>query len=292
MMLRKAKELLNFKVEALDGYVGVIKDIYFDDQEWTVRYFVVDISDLLIDRKALIAPISVGEADWDKMILPVTLKKSKILESPEVDTDLPISLQYEIAVRRHYEWPIYWGQVSFLDTADTKTTESEGGELPGDEEVDPALDTEPGIGEFMNEEDEELYMLGMPRESDEDEIREMEFSRAEQESSFSPELRSLVDIFQYRIETGTGENGRMEDLILDVSEWTVRYLAVTSGYGVRGKMTLIPLHWVKSVSWGMSKIFVSVDEEDLAKSPPYDPTIGVSQEYEKKLFDFYDNLKY
>ena len=37
-MLRRAKELIRFKLGARDGEIGRVKDFYFDDHRWTIRY--------------------------------------------------------------------------------------------------------------------------------------------------------------------------------------------------------------------------------------------------------------
>ena len=41
-MLRTAQELHDYKISATDGEIGQVKDLYFDDHAWTIRYFVVD----------------------------------------------------------------------------------------------------------------------------------------------------------------------------------------------------------------------------------------------------------
>jgi hypothetical protein len=40
-MLLSIKNLSNYKIEANDGSIGQIHSFLFDDQSWTVRYFVV-----------------------------------------------------------------------------------------------------------------------------------------------------------------------------------------------------------------------------------------------------------
>lgn len=41
-MLREVKELHGLTLHALDGEVGEIDEILFDDEHWTVRYLIVD----------------------------------------------------------------------------------------------------------------------------------------------------------------------------------------------------------------------------------------------------------
>jgi len=41
-MLRSIKQLYGDKLGASDGDIGHVKDFYFDDQSWVVRYLVAD----------------------------------------------------------------------------------------------------------------------------------------------------------------------------------------------------------------------------------------------------------
>ena len=55
-MSRSIKQLYGLKLHASDGEIGHVKDFYFDDQKWVVRYVVVDTGPWLLDRLVLIAP--------------------------------------------------------------------------------------------------------------------------------------------------------------------------------------------------------------------------------------------
>ena len=49
-MLRKAKDLDGYKLDARDGEIGKVKEFYFDDQSWTVRYLIADTGGWLSGR--------------------------------------------------------------------------------------------------------------------------------------------------------------------------------------------------------------------------------------------------
>ena len=68
-MLRSIKQLYGDKLGASDGEIGHVKDFYFDDQTWAVRYVVADTG------------------SW--------LQK-------------PVSRKYEEEYYRYYGWPYYW----------------------------------------------------------------------------------------------------------------------------------------------------------------------------------------
>ena len=40
-MLRSMKDMEDYTVIATDGTIGRVRDIYFDDEAWVIRYLVV-----------------------------------------------------------------------------------------------------------------------------------------------------------------------------------------------------------------------------------------------------------
>lgn len=108
-MFRNAKDLKTYRLQARDGDVGHLKDLYFDDQHWVIRYLVVDTGGLLRSHKVLLAPEAVHEAVWDDKILHVDLTKEQVNGSPGWDAAKPVSRQYETQLRQFYGWPPYWG---------------------------------------------------------------------------------------------------------------------------------------------------------------------------------------
>jgi hypothetical protein len=107
-MLRNAKQLDNFVVQATDGELGTVDQLYFDDETWAIRYLTVAIG-LLGERRVLISPISIKHVDWIGKRLDVALTKRQVANSPNIDTDKPVSRQHEIAFSEYYGYPCYWG---------------------------------------------------------------------------------------------------------------------------------------------------------------------------------------
>jgi len=56
IMLSKAKTLKGYKMQSLDGEIGKVKEFYFDDRHWTIRYLVAETGNWLVDRQVLISP--------------------------------------------------------------------------------------------------------------------------------------------------------------------------------------------------------------------------------------------
>jgi hypothetical protein len=107
-MLRSVRELRGAALVATDGPIGDVHDIYFDDEKWIVRYYVVDTGKWLPGRKVLIPPHAVRPPLPDSLALPVDLTREQVRSSPDVDTTRPIERQAELSLYEHYGWEPYW----------------------------------------------------------------------------------------------------------------------------------------------------------------------------------------
>jgi hypothetical protein len=108
-MLIKAKTLTGFKLNSLDGEIGKVKEFYFDDRHWTIRYLVAETGTWLADRQVLISPYALAAVNKPEQNIAVDLTKKQIEDSPSLDTDKPVSHQFEQAYYGHYLYPMYWG---------------------------------------------------------------------------------------------------------------------------------------------------------------------------------------
>jgi hypothetical protein len=107
-MLRKASDLMGLKLGARDGEIGRVKDVYFDDHTWTVRYLVADTGTWLTGRRVLISPFAIESVDMDHRHINVKLTREQVERSPSVDEHKPVSRQFEADYARYYGWPMYW----------------------------------------------------------------------------------------------------------------------------------------------------------------------------------------
>ena len=108
-MLHKAKNLKGYTLQGLDGEIGKVQEFYFDDTHWTIRYLVADTGNWLPGRQVLISPYALVAVKRDEQHLVIALTKKQIEESPSLESDKPVSLQFEEAYYGYYGWPVYWG---------------------------------------------------------------------------------------------------------------------------------------------------------------------------------------
>lgn len=107
-MLRDLKKLRGFSLKALDGEIGNVRDVYFDDLDWVVRYLVVDTGSWLTGRTVLIVPKVLRTPEDASRTIPVTLTRSKVEGSPSVETNKPVTRQHEAELLRYYGLSSYW----------------------------------------------------------------------------------------------------------------------------------------------------------------------------------------
>ena len=107
-MLERAGMLKGYTLNSRDGEIGRVKEFYFDDRHWTVRYLVADTGSWLSERQVLISPYSLGAIDRDKHHIAVDLTRKQVEDSPPLGSDLPVSKQFQEAYYGHFGWPTYW----------------------------------------------------------------------------------------------------------------------------------------------------------------------------------------
>jgi uncharacterized protein YrrD len=120
-MIRSAKELFGHQLGANDGHIGHIKDFYFDDSLWVVRYLVADTGSWLTGRLVLVSPLALGGFDEKEKVLRVSLTRRQIENSPPIESHKPLSRRYEQEYYQYYNWPYYWQGGSLWGFSDFPT---------------------------------------------------------------------------------------------------------------------------------------------------------------------------
>jgi hypothetical protein len=108
-MIRKGNDLVGYTIVGLDGELGTIDRLYFDDETWTIRYLALKTGDWLENQMVLLSPIALGGIDTEGKRIQTTLGKEKISGGPKFDPSRPITAEYENRYYDYYAWPVYWG---------------------------------------------------------------------------------------------------------------------------------------------------------------------------------------
>jgi hypothetical protein len=283
-MLRSIEDLEKYAVQANDGPIGHVQDFFFDDASWVVRYVVVKAGGWLSNRKVLISPISIGLVDPKKKLLQVLLNRENIKNSPDIDSDMPVSRQHEMRYLSYYGYPYYWagtglwGEGSFpslmLSDIDDRASE-------------------------VAYEDQQLQRSehGQPTEPGHVHSRRVESSVAGFEDSAStkhddPHLRSCKSVLNYEIQATDGLIGHVEGFLVDEKTWAIRYLIVKTSHWWLGHKVLIVPDWIASVNWFESMVTVDLSRAAVKNSPPYESLEELDHEQEVGLYKHYDRSGY
>ena len=60
-MLWDMSVVKGYAIEAIDGQLGTVSDFLLDDENWIIRWLVVDTGDWLSGRKVLLPPAALGK---------------------------------------------------------------------------------------------------------------------------------------------------------------------------------------------------------------------------------------
>ncbi|MEO8771119.1 MAG: PRC-barrel domain-containing protein [Ferruginibacter sp.] len=233
-MKHNIKSLIGFTIGATDGEIGKVKDFFFDDLTWTVRYIIVETGNWLNGRKVLISPQALLTPDLQHEVFPINLTKEKIKNSPEIDTEQPVSRQHEIEMYEYYPWTSYWGAGIW------------GGGI--------------GVSGMMTQVREPL-VEAVKRDSSTD----------TKDADGDPHLRSSHKVTGYTLHANDGKIGDVEDFIVDDSSWKLAYLVVDTGNWFPGKKVLISPKFVTEIKWDSSEVMINISEADVKNSPHYQP---------------------
>lgn len=107
-MLWDASKLHGYSIEATDGTLGSAGDFLFADDNWRIRWLVVDTGNWLPGRQVLLHPSALGQPDAALRRLPVKLTKAQVGNSPAISTDEPVSQQMQAHLYDYYGWDPCW----------------------------------------------------------------------------------------------------------------------------------------------------------------------------------------
>ncbi len=215
------RQLLGRKLGASDGEIGHVKDFYFEDQRWALRYVIADTGSWLAGRLVLLSPYAFDRIDRSGGCLPIKLTRKQIEDSPAIDLHKPISRRYEEAYHAYYGLPPnrneggLWGGVAGLQ-ANTSP-------YPGSV-AQASLDCQPADREDLH-------------------------------------LRSTQSIIDYELQSTDGVIGTVTDFLVDDYGWMIRYVVVETGDWLTGKEVKISPQAITSVSFAGAKIFVRLTKE-------------------------------
>jgi hypothetical protein len=255
-MLRNINDLYGCSVHASDGPIGEIRDCYFDDQVWTIRFFVVETGPWLGGRKVLISPLAIHGLDWAARTLSVSLTRERVKASPDVDTRKPVSRQHEVEQFGYYGYPFYWGEPQLWG----------GGPRPGMSLA--------GYGS-----------VELPSEPQAEKNFADAQAKLHRDWGDDPHLRSCRAIERYHLHATDGDIGHVEDPLFDDEAWDICYLVVNTSDWWLGHRVLISPQWIVDIGWLEATVSVDLTRQAVKDAPPYDAMSLPDPEQDRALFE-------
>jgi hypothetical protein len=252
-MLHSFDQLRGDAIQASDGEIGSLRDVYFDDQSTLVRYLVVDTGTWLPGKRVLLVPAVVGGVDAERGQIVTGLTRHQVEDSPPVDTEKPVSRQQELTLHTYYGWDPYWTVPPFAGSLAPYW----GAAVPA------ATHLRPG------------------------EARVAEEVAAREREQRDPHLRSAREVEGYHVAATDGEIGHVEDFFIDDQDWAIRLLGIDTRNWLPGRKVVISPGWLRGIDWPARRIEVDLTRRQIEDSPEYDPTLVPEQSYLEQLAAHY-----
>ncbi len=262
-MLRGVEDLEGCAVGLSGGVVGHVEDLYFDDEAWIVRYFGVDTGGWLSSRKVLISLDAGGKRSSSQRVLPVSLTRETVKNSPDIDTKKPVSRQHEKDYLEYYGYPLYWGAVGFWG----------GGIYPGSMPLGRGGDRARSLATGPSDATATLAETQPKPDAD-------------------SHLRSCQTVRGYHVHASDGDIGHVQGMLVDDETWAIRYLVVNTSNWWLGHKVLVASQWIDSVRWLDAKVSVDVTRQAVKDSPPFIHTAPVDRQQETSLYEHYGRRSY
>lgn len=229
-MLHYTSKLKTYNIEATDGEMGKIKDLYFDDNKWQIRYAVVDTRKWLPGRKVLLSPASFVMVNEVSENVEIEYDKEKVRNSPPVREDTILTRDVEDSLVDYYGWGKYWaGEV--LWSAE---------KIPLASFKDVRSEKEPIAYDNTQEEMNTL------------------------------DLRSVEEAIELKVHGSDGKIGEVVDLIYDDEYWKIQYLVVRSTHFIEPKYHVYTIEDINSIDWLERGIYVNDTVETLNVNKIFD----------------------
>ena|SRR5271157_2544538 len=225
-MLRSLKQLYGDKLGASDGEIGHVKDFYFDDQNWVVRYLVADTGSWLSGRQVLLSPHAFGSFHQAAKVLLVNLTRKQIEDSPSIELHKPVSRQYEEDYHRYYGWPYYWAGSGLWGMSGFPILDLPPEPLPG----------------------ETASACGCSS------------------AGADAHLRSTQAVNGYHLQASDGPLGHICDFMMDDQSWAILQLVIKTGHRFSGKEVQAPTSKVARISYDESTVFVNLTKEAIEQN--------------------------
>jgi len=106
--LRSCNAVIGYHIHASDGDIGHVAGMLIEEENWAIRYIIVDTSHWWIGHQLLIAPQWIHEVSWPEQRVAVDLPRQALKDAPPYDSSVPVDRSQEVRLFKHYGRASYW----------------------------------------------------------------------------------------------------------------------------------------------------------------------------------------
>jgi hypothetical protein len=255
-------KLKDYTVAAPDGEVGPVLDVLFDD-EWVVRYLVVDPLGLERTDALVVSPMAVVSVAHDERELRIDLTRDRVARSPSLGSHEPVSAQKEREYYRYYGWQYYWEGRGLWGRL---TTPAGLAAIPPAAAAEGPVDARSGELDQLDPRTGEILRIPEPRRGDD----EPEPERGDDEREPERTLRSVEAVTGYHVRARDGEIGHVMEFVADEESWQIPCLVVDTSNWWFGKKVAVAHAHVTDMDWAERVVAVDLSRDEVKSGPEYD----------------------
>ncbi|MFZ3577352.1 PRC-barrel domain-containing protein [Virgibacillus sp. DJP39] len=230
-MLYLTSTLKSFNIHATDGEMGKVKNIYFDDHDWAIRYAQVDTHKWLPGRNVYLSPSSFTKMNDEEKYVEVNHTKDTVKDSPTIPADTEISRTNEESLTAYYGWNSYWRAQNLWGAVDRPLVPRV-----------PVQDEEKtGVRHELKTNENKKY-----------------------------DLLNESEAIGMKIHGHDGKMGEVTDLVFDDDNWKIDYLAVKVVRVPVEEYYLIKSEHITSVEWMEKDLYVDLNANYLDEQTSYE----------------------
>jgi hypothetical protein len=201
--------------------------------------------------------VSLGQPDWNEQVFPVELTRDQIKNSPDIDTEQPVSRQQELDLNLYFQWPTYW-----------------------------ASPFSPSPGAYA------AVATDLETIKEREAVATARRKEAEKYVDKDSQVRRGKEVIGYRVDGSDGLLGQVEDFILEDRSWKIWYLVLDADDLVNDKLVLISPLWIQWIRFDAKNVRIDLPRQNIIDCPAFDPSKPIRQEQEEVLHDFHGKPYY
>ena len=248
-MLRSFKALKGYSLQAADGDIGRVDDIYFDDRTWKISHLVIQTGTRFTSRKVLLSSYTLGIVDRRANTIVTSMTRAQVQRAPSHSQAMPVSQQRENVVIANCGWgagepsPASWITLGGLSMEEAEVTR----------ENNSSLDATP--------------------------VEATPFDSLLTSPSDEAHRRSASEVHHYAIATQDGLLGHVTDFLVDDEQapWTIRHLVVRTGSWPTSRKVLLAPYCVEAIDWERAQVQVCLSREELRGCPSFDASTPIAR---------------